>query len=82
MLQIIVPPSVKSLNWSYLQCKSLVPFPQFYVATTKMLEQFNGLTIKTQLLGVSGVGSAITFNGSSDVLRGYNLMERSTVLFN
>ncbi|PKU61520.1 protein PHYLLO, chloroplastic isoform X1 [Dendrobium catenatum] len=74
--QIVVPPSVKSLNWLYLQCKSLAPFPQIYVATTKMHERFNGLTITTQMLGVSGVGSAITFCGSSGVLRGYNLMER------
>lgn len=74
--QIVVPPSIKSLNWSYLQRKLLAPFPQFYVATTKMHEQFNGLTTMTQMLGVSGVGSAITFCGSSDALRGYDLMER------
>ncbi|XP_020571316.1 protein PHYLLO, chloroplastic [Phalaenopsis equestris] len=73
--QIVVPPSVKSLNWSYLQGKSLAPFPQFYFATTKMQEDIM-LTIKPQMLGVSGVGSAITFCGSSDVLRGYNMMER------
>ncbi|KAK8925900.1 hypothetical protein KSP39_PZI018177 [Platanthera zijinensis] len=73
--QIAVPPSVKSLNWLHSQSVS-DSFPQFYLATKTMHEQFNGLVIMPRMLGVSGVGAAITFHGSSDVLRVYKLMER------
>ncbi|PKA52996.1 Protein PHYLLO, chloroplastic [Apostasia shenzhenica] len=72
--QVLVPPSIKALDWLCSQ-NSLDIFPQHYLAL-QIEEQSHVLTNMIEMLGVSGVGAAISFRGSSHILKGYNLMER------
>ncbi|KAG0463359.1 hypothetical protein HPP92_019428 [Vanilla planifolia] len=80
--QVLVPPSIKSLNWLYSQNKLSSIFPQFYILSRQDLEQSHVPAIMTEIHGVSGIGSAIVFRGSSAVLRGYHLMKRLKLLVN
>lgn len=73
--QVSVPPSLKALDWLSSQTESSVAFPQFYLSVKHFENQPHELISSHQMVGVSGIGSAVHFAGSSSS-EAHNSLER------
>ncbi|KAF8399244.1 hypothetical protein HHK36_015109 [Tetracentron sinense] len=74
--QVAVPPSAKPLNWLCCQPQSSGVFPQFYLSK-EMNDPSCELLSLNRVLGVSGIGAAVYFMGSSSCSLGeWNSIKR------
>lgn len=71
-----MPPSLKALDWLSSQTESSVAFPQFYLSVKHFENQPHELISSYQMVGVSGIGSAVHFAGSSSS-EAHNSLKRS-----
>lgn len=59
-----MPPSAKALNWFCCQPESSKAFPLFFVSSEKEDSTYESLSLG-RTRGVFGIGSAVSFKGSS-----------------
>lgn len=75
-----MPASVKALDWLCSQPESSVAYPQFYLSLKQLENLPNELVSSYQMVGVSGIGSAVHFTGSS-TSEAHDSLKRSFFLF-
>ncbi|WOK95438.1 protein PHYLLO, chloroplastic isoform X2 [Canna indica] len=74
--QVVVPPSIKALNWLCCQPWGLLVYPQFYLQSRESPDSsLNSYSIKG-VLEACGIGAAVTVYGSSLTLHGFSLISR------
>ncbi|KAK4410396.1 protein PHYLLO, chloroplastic [Sesamum angolense] len=74
--QLAVPPSAKALNWFCSQPEASKVFPLFFLSSEKENPTYKSLSLG-RTRGVFGIGSAVSFKGSSpDASRKHNAIQR------
>ncbi|KAF9592543.1 hypothetical protein IFM89_015564, partial [Coptis chinensis] len=74
--QVAVPPSAKALSWFCSQPQSSGVFPQFYFSNNNLDHPPTDSHSLDGVHGVSGIGAAVQFTGSSSASSDWSLIER------